>query len=358
MAAAGHQRPARRAHDRRQGPLVATVQRPRQRRLTPLQRRARQQEQAQRRRDEQGDEHGRGDRQQVGQDQWREERAGQALHEEHRQHHHRHDDRRGGGRAAHLDRGVEDDLRRRRVVAVLATLAQPSGDVLDVDHRVVDDGAEGHHQPCQDDGVDGGTAQVQHGQGRHERQQHRQDADQRAAPLEQEDAEHHQQQQRADEQRRAEVAERRLDEARRPEQAGVDLDALETGGHGGERLLDAPGHLEGVGAGELLDDQQQPGAVAEDGVADERLVVLHHVGHVADPQRLAVGQRLGAVHGHLGEVVGVDDGEDVPDAEPLVGGVDEPAGTGGGRLQEGQRRHPQRVAGGLHELVEGDPFFA
>ena len=55
-----------------------------------------------------------------------------------------------------------------------------------------------------------------------------------------------------------------LDEGRRPEQARVDVDAGQTGLQGDECLLDAAGHLEGVGVGELLDDEEQAGAVVDD----------------------------------------------------------------------------------------------
>ena len=70
-----------------------------------------------------------------------------------------------------------------------------------------------------------------------------------------------------------EVVERDLDEGRRPEDRGVDLDARQAGPQLLERLLDAAGHLERVGPRELLDDQQQARAVVDDRVADQRLVV-------------------------------------------------------------------------------------
>ena len=47
-------------------------------------------------------------------------------------------------------------------------------------------------------------------------------------------------------------------------------------------------------------------------------------------------------------------GEDVLDAEPLVRRLDESARARGRRLDEAQRRHPQRVAGRLDHLRQGD----
>ena len=66
-------------------------------------------------------------------------------------------------RAAHLERGLEDDPRRSTShCPAFAALAQPPNDVLDVDDGVVDDVAEGDHEPGQDHRVDRGPARVQH----------------------------------------------------------------------------------------------------------------------------------------------------------------------------------------------------
>ena len=57
--------------------------------------------------------------------------------------HHRHDvdQRRVDDRAAHLERGLEDDRAVDSGAALAAMLAQAAHDVLDVDDRVVDDDA-------------------------------------------------------------------------------------------------------------------------------------------------------------------------------------------------------------------------
>jgi hypothetical protein len=43
--------------------------------------------------------------------------------------------------------------------------AQAPGDAVGVDDGVVDDRTQGHDQAGQDDGVEGGLAQPQHGEG-------------------------------------------------------------------------------------------------------------------------------------------------------------------------------------------------
>ena len=73
---------------------------------------------------------------------------------------------------------------------------------------------------------------------------------------------------------RREVVDRLLDERRRPEDRRVDLDAGKTGPHLVHRVLDALRDLHRVGAAELLDDQHQAGAVVDDALAPDRLVVL------------------------------------------------------------------------------------
>ena len=64
------------------------------------------------------------------------------------------------------------------------------------------------------------------------------------------------------------------------------------------RVLDPSRDIEGVRPRELLDDEHQAGTVVDDGVAHERLVVDHDVGHVAQEDGLAVA----VLDRHLGEV--------------------------------------------------------
>ncbi len=52
------------------------------------------------------------------------------------------------------------------------------------------------------------------------------------------------------------------------------------------------------------------------------------------------------------------DREDVLDADPLVGVSMNPPAPGRGRLDVGQRRYPQGVAGGLDDVLERDALVA
>jgi hypothetical protein len=118
------------------------------------------------------------------------------------------------------------------------------------------------------------------------------------------------------------------------------------------------GHFDGVGVRELLDHEQQVAiALTRDVIADEQLVVFDDGGHVSEAQLTFIciltteiigGQR------DLSQVVSRLDGEQVLDAESLVGGIDEPAGAGSRRFQEGQGRDPQGIASGLDDVEERD----
>src|SRR4051794_33800262 len=79
-------------------------------------------------------------------------------------------------------------------------------------------------------------------------------------------------------------------------------------------------------------------------------VPLRTVGDVAQPQRRPVD----ALDRDVAELVGAGDRRDVLDADPLVRGLDEAAGAGRGGLHEAQRGDPQRVAGRLDQLGQGD----
>ena len=75
-------------------------------------------------------------------------------------------------------------------------------------------------------------------------------------------------------------------------------------------------------------------------------MAFHHLGHVAQANGHAVDR-------DARQVLRGGDGQDVLDAEPLIGGIDPAAGPGEGGIQEGQGRHPQGVAGRLDDLFQG-----
>jgi hypothetical protein len=121
------------------------------------------------------------------------------------------------------------------------------------------------------------------------------------------------------------------------------------GCHGIERLLDVMGDLGGIGVGEAFYDKHQGRCAVQTGIADEWLVILGHIRHIADSQR-----SLGAFYRDVGELVRRSDGLDVLHAEPLVGSLDEPACPRCGRLDKAQGGHPERVTGRLDELGQCD----
>ena len=217
---------------------------------------------------------------------------------------------------------MQDDASDRLAAALAPMLSQPADDILDVDDRVVHDVTESDDEPRQDHRVDRRAAPLEHQQCSDQRQRNGDAADQGDAPIEQEEDEDDHQQQAADEQRIGQVADRQLDEGRRAEDRGVDLYVREAWPQRVERLIDPAGHMQRVGPWELLDDEQESWTAVDDRVAGERLVILDHPGHVVKAQRLAVAfpdrDRC--------EILGLDDGQHGPNAEPLIRGFDKPAG--------------------------------
>ena len=347
----GHgERRDRVAHDRLQEPPVAGLEPTHERALGATQLGPAEQDHRQGRgqdqRDHQRDQHG----QRVGERQRTEERAGQALEEEHRQEGQRLDERRVHDRAPDLERRLQDDRRLRLLAPLRGGQAESSHDVLDVDDGVVDDGAERDHEARQHHRVDGGAAGVEHQPGRDQRHRDGDDADQRAAPVEQEQRQDDHDQHRAEHQRLAEVVQRLLHEGRRPEDRRVDVEAGEPGPHLVDGVLDALRDVERVPPRELLDDHHETRAAVDDRVADERLVVLHDAGDVADADGLATA--LG--HDDLGQLGGLEHRQDVVDVEPLVGGVDEAALADDRAARVLEDARVEGVAGRLHDLVERD----
>ena len=76
--------------------------------------------------------------------------------------------------------------------------------------------------------------------------------------------------------------------------------------------------------GQLLDDQHEPGTAVDDGVTDQLLVVLDHIGDVTQTQRRL---SLTPFDGYLGQVIRGRDGLYVPDAEAWLGVSMKPPGA-------------------------------
>jgi hypothetical protein len=204
-----------------------------------------------------------------------------------------------------------------------AGLRDPAPHRVDVGDDVIDHHAHGRGEAEQRDRRERGAPQVQDIRRQHERHRHHDDADQRRAPRG-EHSKRQGQQRETDERDPADVRQRCLDESRRTVLAGVDRDALQARHHVRHRPLDVPGDLERVGARKLLDHQEQAGRGARDRVTDQRLMVLDHVRHVAQPELSG----LRALDGHVGKLPRRGYRGDVLHGEALVGGLEEAPGTG------------------------------
>ena len=245
--------------------------------------------------------------------------------------------------------GIQDDRGDRRGAALGAPLRQPARDVLGAGHRVVDHHREGEREAGERDRVERLPEQVQRERRRDERGRDRHEHDEHRAPVHEDGDERERQQHGGDDDRRREVARRLVDEARRPEDGGVGLQAGEARPELLQCRLDALRDLLGVGARELLDDEQQALGVVDDGVADERLVVLDDVGDVGQPQP------AGAFDGNLAELLGIGDlVEDVANLQALLRRLDEAAGARNGGLEVAHRGRDLRVAGGADDLAQRD----
>ena len=98
--------------------------------------------------------------------------------------------------------------------------------------------------------------------------------DERRAPGVEQREEHERQQRAADDHGERQVVGRLADEVGGAEGRRVDLHAGEARAHLVQRVLDAVRDGQRVGAGELLDDEQEARLAVRDRVADQRLVVL------------------------------------------------------------------------------------
>ena len=239
---------------------------------------------------------------------------------------------------------------RRARTAFQSRLTQTPRDVLDVDDGVVDDDPDRDDEPRQDHRVDGHLADVQDHRRGHERQRDRDEADQRRPPLEQEHDQDHEDEDAAEDQGVRQVVQRLLDEAGRPEDRVIDVDAGQARAELVEGFLDAARDIERVRPRELLDDEHHARTVVDDRLADERLVILDELDHLGQRDGLIVSPR----DRDVGEILDPDDRRDVADDEPLIRGIDESAGAREVAGVELQDPVVQGLGDGIHDVREGD----
>ncbi|MDQ0820932.1 hypothetical protein QFZ69_001811 [Arthrobacter sp. V1I7] len=162
--------------------------------------------------------------------------------------------------------------------------------------------------------VERGVLCVEHYRRRHDGGGDRHERDHGDPPGTEEQPEQRHCDQQADQQRYAKTVHGVLDGSGGTEHAGVDLDAGKPGLHVPQGCLDSLGDLHCAGAWELFNNQHQARILADDGVADQGLMVFLDLGDVAQHHRL--GRVL---HTYLGQIGRGADRKDVLDAQTLAG---------------------------------------
>ena len=200
---------------------VTVARADRDRRLAERARPAAQQHEAQRRRDRQSHDHGRDDRQHVGQRERREEGRGYAAQEEDGQHRKHDDEGRVDRGTPRLQRRLIDHADQRRTACL--ALPPASRELFAVNNRVVDDDGQGDHEAGQDHRVERRARELENDHGGDERQRNRDDADERAAPVEEERAQHDGEQDHPDGHRERNVPDGALHVGGEAKDARVDL---------------------------------------------------------------------------------------------------------------------------------------
>ena len=215
------------------------------------------------------------------------EDADRAGHEGHRHEDRGHHQGDGDDRPADL----AQDLLHRLVGAQVRRL-HLGVDRLDDDDRVVDDDADREDDGEEGDEVDADVQHRHEDEGADERDRHRERRDQRRAPIAEEDEDDQRHQGERLEEGVRDLIDGGVDEARdvvayrvvHPRREGARLGRL-------QRLLDVGDHLLRVAAQGLLEDDRRRGVTVEVGVDVEELAAELDLGHVLEPEHVAVGRR-------------------------------------------------------------------
>ena len=209
------------------------------------------------------------------------ERGAEALREHDRHDRDEDDQRRVRDRGTDRGGGGEDQRPR----GLLAPLGPPrtyhAPDLLAGGDRLVDHDPHGHQEAGHDQGVHRVAERVEGPDGREQRERDGERADQERAPLEEEGDEREERQRESDHREQGQVVDRAVDVGRGLEDVGVHANAPESRRELVERALDPVGDLDRAGAGPLVDGQQEPRAAVHHRIADQRLVPVDDLGHVA-----------------------------------------------------------------------------
>ncbi|MNX97598.1 hypothetical protein D3C86_1299710 [compost metagenome] len=270
----------------------------------------RQQVMAQHRRDGHRHQHRGQDGHDVGNAQRREQAAFDARQREER-HEHQHDDHCGVHDArAHLDAGLAHHFHRGQGIARRTVLLEPSHDVLDVDHRVVDQLPDGDGQAAERHHVDRLPEQLECQRGDCQREWNRHQRNDRGTRGEQKREQHDGHHDRAVAQCLAHVADGRLDEVGLTEQHLRRREARwQTLLQFAQCGFDGAGELHGVGGGLLLHAHDHRGRAVVSGVAALHGGCVAHLGHLAQQDGAAVLPR----HGDALKILDAVRARDVPD---------------------------------------------
>ena len=181
---------------------------------------------------------------------------------------------------------------------------EPPQRIFQPDNRVIDQLADGNRQPAQGHGVDRQAEPLKHQRGDQKRQRNRGERNQRHAPVAEHRKQHYGHHHSGLRQLSLEVIDRAFNETGLPE---GDLRRSQTGRHGlaqfGQRRLDLPRQLHGVGTGLFLYAENHRRLAVEAGITALDCGCKRHRGNLLEQDRLGDGAALMRGHRHRGQIV-------------------------------------------------------
>ena len=304
---------------------------------------------AQHRDDCQAHHEGRGHGRYGGHRDGREEPALKPLEPEERQEDHDDDHRGMQDGIPDFSRGVGDDCQGRPRGCGRGILPQTAPDILHVHDGVIDDHADGHRESAQRHGTDAHASDAEDDDRDGERQGNGCQGDEDGAEVQQKEEQDHGHHDRAIAERLAEIADGVLDEVALTEE---DL-GLDSGRERGLQFVqggfDFPGEGERVGAGRLVDAEDDAGTAVDARVAAHGLDGFHHGGDIADENRTAADR----ADDGAGDVFRPRGHGEVPHHDFPGTGLEVAAGGAAGGRRDGRMELLERDAEGGEPLRIG-----